>query len=77
MQIGVGVIAGCAQKLLPQDKNFIYDNALERAVGNFANKDLWFTSGLGRVIFCQSLRDSARRAFFAQCYRRSLKTRAC
>jgi hypothetical protein len=75
MQIGGGHIAGCAKNLLSKDKNFLYDSA--RAICNFADKHLWFSSGLRCVIRNQLLRDSARRVFLAQCHGGAPKAGTC
>src|SRR5205814_7626049 len=65
------------KKSRSRDRNFFYDNQSARAICNFADEHLWFSSGLRRVGFCKLLRDSRRPAPLAQCHRRSAKARAC
>src|SRR5438045_9667132 len=65
------------KKSRARDRNFFYDNQSARAICNFADEHLWFSSGLRRVSFCKLLRDSRRPVPLAQCDRRSAKSRAC
>src|SRR5207248_124939 len=65
------------KKSRAQDRNFFYDKESARTICNFTDEHLGFSSAFRRIIFCKLLRNSRRRAPFAQCHRRSAKSRAC